>query len=103
MSPSTPVGAAIHRHSWSTAPGPAGARAATAGSFDETYLKVLGEWRYPYRAVDQFRQVIDAMLSERRDGSAPRRFFEAGSRPDAGWACAGWSCQQGASDHSRLR
>ena len=43
---------------------------------DETYLKVSGEWRYLYRAVDQFGQVIDVMLSERRDGPAARRFFQ---------------------------
>ena len=44
---------------------------------DETYVKVSGEWRYLYRAVDQFGQVIDVMLSERRDAPAARRFFEA--------------------------
>jgi IS6 family transposase len=32
---------------------------------DETYVKVSGEWRYLYRAVDQFGQVIDVLLSER--------------------------------------
>jgi len=26
---------------------------------DETYVKVAGRWRYLYRAVDQFGQVID--------------------------------------------
>jgi hypothetical protein len=29
---------------------------------DETYLKVSGVWKYLYRAVDQFGQVIDVML-----------------------------------------
>ena len=43
---------------------------------DETYLKVSGEWRYLYRAVDQFGQVIDVMLSQRRDAKAARRFFD---------------------------
>jgi IS6 family transposase len=43
---------------------------------DETYVKVSGEWRYLYRAVDQFGQVIDVMLSQRRDAQAARRFFE---------------------------
>ena len=38
--------------------------------------KVSGEWRYLYRAVDQFGQVIDVMLSERRDAPAARRFFQ---------------------------
>jgi len=41
---------------------------------DETYVKVGGRWRYLYRAVDQFGQVIDVLLSTRRDGTA-RRFF----------------------------
>ena len=39
-------------------------------------MKVSGEWRYLYRAVDQFGQVIDVMLSQRRDAKAARRFFE---------------------------
>jgi transposase-like protein len=42
---------------------------------DETYLKVAGRWRYLYRAVDQFGQVIDVLLSEQRDTAAARRFF----------------------------
>ena len=43
---------------------------------DETYVKVAGVWRYVYRAVDQFGQVIDVYLSRRRDLAAARRFFE---------------------------
>jgi IS6 family transposase len=42
---------------------------------DESYLKVAGRWRYLYRAVDQFGQVIDVLLSEQRDTAAARRFF----------------------------
>ena len=30
----------------------------------ETYVKVAGRWRYLYRAVDQFGQVIDVLLSQ---------------------------------------
>jgi hypothetical protein len=30
---------------------------------DETYLKGAGRWRYLYRAVDQYGQVIDVLLS----------------------------------------
>ncbi len=26
---------------------------------DETYVKVAGQWRYVYRAIDQFGQVIN--------------------------------------------
>jgi transposase-like protein len=42
---------------------------------DETYVKVGGRWRYLYRAVDQYGQVIDVLLSEQRDTAAARRFF----------------------------
>src|SRR5512133_1905603 len=43
---------------------------------DETYVKVAGRWRYVYRAIDQFGQVIDVFVSPRRDAAAARRFFE---------------------------
>ena len=43
---------------------------------DETYVKVAGRWRYVYRAIDQFGQVIDVFVSIRRDATAARRFFE---------------------------
>ena len=42
---------------------------------DETYVKVAGRWRYLYRAVDQYGQVIDVLLSEQRDTAGARRFF----------------------------
>jgi transposase-like protein len=42
---------------------------------DETYVKVGGTWRYLFRAIDQFGQVIDVLLSPRRDTEAARRFF----------------------------
>jgi transposase-like protein len=42
---------------------------------DETYLKVGGTWRYLFRAIDQFGQVIDVFLSPRRNREAARRFF----------------------------
>jgi IS6 family transposase len=43
---------------------------------DETYVKLAGRWRYVYRAIDQFSQVIDVYLSPQRDHKAARRFFE---------------------------
>ncbi len=43
---------------------------------DETYVKVAGRWRYVYRAIDQFGQVIDVFVSPQRDATAARRFFE---------------------------
>ena len=42
---------------------------------DETYVKVSGRWVYLYRAIDQFGQVIDVLVSEKRDLAATRRFF----------------------------
>jgi transposase-like protein len=52
---------------------------------DETYVKVAGRWRYLYRAIDQFGQVIDVLVSEKRDLAATRRFvtqaLEHGPRP----------------------
>ena len=42
---------------------------------DETYVKVAGVWRYVYRAVDEHGQVIDVLVSRRRDIAAARAFF----------------------------
>jgi transposase-like protein len=42
---------------------------------DETYVKVNGVWRYVYRAIDQYGQVIDVLVSDRRDAATARRFF----------------------------
>jgi transposase-like protein len=39
-------------------------------------VKVAGRWRYVYRAIDQFGQVIDVFVSPRRDLRAAGRFFE---------------------------
>ena len=39
-------------------------------------MKVAGRWRYVYRAIDQFGQVIDVFVSSRRDAGAARRFFQ---------------------------
>ncbi|WP_420851906.1 IS6 family transposase [Paenibacillus allorhizoplanae] len=42
---------------------------------DETYIKVKGQWKYLYRAVDSNGNTIDFMLSENRDMPAAKRFF----------------------------
>ena len=44
---------------------------------DETSVKVAGVWRYVYRAVDEHGQVIDVLVSRRRDITAARKFFAA--------------------------
>jgi transposase-like protein len=43
---------------------------------DEPSVKVAGRWRYLYRAVDQFGQVIDVFVSPRRDLREACRFFQ---------------------------
>jgi IS6 family transposase len=47
---------------------------------DETYVKVAGKWRYVYRAIDQCGQIIDVLVSARRDLRAARRFFATALR-----------------------
>lgn len=42
---------------------------------DETYMKVKGEWRYRYRAVDKHGQTIDFLLTKERDEQAAKRFL----------------------------
>jgi transposase-like protein len=51
-------------------------RVGTRWWVDETYVKVAGQWRYVYRAVDQFGQLVDVFVSPQRDTRAARRFFE---------------------------
>jgi len=42
---------------------------------DETYLRVDGRWCYLYRAIDREGNLVDVLLSERRDMAAAQRFF----------------------------
>src|SRR6185503_5024755 len=42
---------------------------------DETYIKVNGQWRYLYCAVDKQGNTIDFLLSKNRDKAAAVRFF----------------------------
>jgi putative transposase len=47
---------------------------------DETYIRVKGEWRYLYRAVDTHGQTIDFLLTEQRDQEAALRFLKKAIR-----------------------
>jgi putative transposase len=49
-------------------------------NIDETYIRVKGEWRYLYRAVDKTGQTIDFLLTEHRDTEAALRFLEKAIR-----------------------
>jgi putative transposase len=42
---------------------------------DETSIKVKGQWRSLYRAVDKTGQTIDFLLTEQRDEQAAKRFL----------------------------
>jgi putative transposase len=47
---------------------------------DETYIKVKGQWRYLYRAVDKYGATIDFLLTEQRDKEAALRFLKKAIR-----------------------
>ena len=51
-------------------------KAGRSWRMDETYIKVRGEWKYLYRAVDKAGDTVDFLLRARRDKAAARRFFE---------------------------
>src|SRR6201996_6520620 len=44
---------------------------------DETYIKVHGQWRYLYRAIDRNGALVDVMFSEHRDMAAAKAFFRS--------------------------
>lgn len=47
----------------------------TSWRLDETYVKVHGQWKYLYRAVDKQGHTVDFLLTARRDLAAARRFL----------------------------
>ena len=47
---------------------------------DETYIKVLGPWKYLYRAVDKEGRTIDFLLRAKRDKTVGTRFFKKAMR-----------------------
>ena len=47
---------------------------------DETYIRVKGQWRYLYRAVDKHGHTIDFLLTEYRDKEAAFRFLKKAIR-----------------------
>jgi putative transposase len=47
---------------------------------DETYIRVKGEWRYLYRAVDKYGATVDFLLTAHRDKEAAFRFLQKAIR-----------------------
>jgi putative transposase len=43
---------------------------------DETYVNVKGKWCYLYPAIDRDGNLVDSMLSEKRNMEAAKRFFK---------------------------
>ena len=43
---------------------------------DETYVNVKGKWCDLYRAIDRDGNLVDSLLSEKRDMEAAQRFFK---------------------------
>ena len=43
----------------------------------QSHIKVHGEWRYLYRAIDRSGALVDVMFSEHRDMAAAKAFFES--------------------------
>jgi putative transposase len=44
---------------------------------DETFIKVKGRWTYLYRAIDRDGNLVDVLLSEKRDKAAAEAFFRS--------------------------
>ena len=45
----------------------------TSWRMDETYIRVKGEWKYLYRAVDKYGKTIDFLLIEQRDEQGAKK------------------------------
>jgi len=51
-------------------------RAGNRWRMDETYIKVKGQWKYYYRAIDKQGNTIDFLLTATRDTTAALRFLK---------------------------
>ena len=50
-------------------------RMALGQPLDETYIRVKGQWKYLYRAVDKVGNTVDFLLTAKRDRKAALRFL----------------------------
>ena len=52
----------------------------TSWRMDETYIKIKGQWKYLYRALDKEGQTLDFLLTAHRDKKAALRFLKKAVR-----------------------
>jgi transposase, IS6 family len=59
----------------------------TSGSWrvDETCIRVNGEWKWLFRAVDKHGRTVDFLLTHRRNAKAARRFLAKALRTRQHW------------------
>ncbi|KZL14454.1 Integrase core domain protein [Pseudovibrio axinellae] len=50
-------------------------RLSFSSRVDETYVKVKGQWKYLFRAIDKRGDTIDFLLTTKRDSKAAKRFL----------------------------
>jgi len=53
-----------------------GGKCGQSWYIDETYIKIKGQNRYVYRAIDRTGNLVDCMVSAKRNMAAARRFFK---------------------------
>jgi transposase-like protein len=63
------VSETLRKHRWG--------RIGPSWYVDETYIKVKGRWTYLYRAIDREGNLVDVLLSEKRDKAAAEAFFRS--------------------------
>jgi transposase-like protein len=61
---------------------------STSLRVDETYIKVKGQWKYLYRAIDKHGDTIDFYLSHTRNTKAAKRFLSKTLKTSKYWITA---------------
>ena len=58
---------------------------STSWRVDETYIKVGGQWKYLFRAIDKHGVLIDFLLLDRRNTHAAHRFLSKAATTMRNW------------------
>ncbi len=70
------------------------ARPGDTWHLDEVFIKIAGKTHYLWRAVDQAGNVLDVLVTSRRDAKAATRFFRKCSKAHATyrgcWSLTSW-------------